>query len=533
MAMKVPRKTCRMLSLLALAVSWTISLPVAAGPEPPQALVLHTRSRVKDPQNPAEFRIQYQAARWEAAKTAIIICDMWDKHWCAAATARVAEMAPRINELISAARRQGVLIIHAPSETMDYYRDTPQRKLAQQAPKGEFPVPLKGSCRLDPQREGPLPIDDSDGGCDSPGGKSHKAWSHQIDTLRIEPGDAISDNAEIFNLLKQRGIENIIIMGVHTNMCVLGRPFGIRQMVYQGKHVVLVRDLTDAMYNPDRPPRVSHFRGTEMVVEHIEKHWCPTITSSDFLGGAALRFAGDKRPHVVFLISEDEYHADESLSAFAQVLQDRFDYCCTVVLGHSKQDLNGIEALRTADVAVLFIRRRALPQQQIDVLRSYLDAGKPLVALRTASHAFSVRGKAPADLAQWLTFDQDVLGCRYESHASNALGSEVALAPEAAAHPILAGVQPSQWHSAGSLYKSTLLDPQAKLLATASAADLSAPVAWTRSCKGARVFYTSLGHADDFAQRQFQLLLINAIHWAMDRPVPKAATDAARNPAGP
>jgi len=291
-----------------------------------QKLTLHTRSRVKDPEDVWEHKIVYQTVEWDARKTAIIICDMWDKHWCSSATARVAEMAPRMNELVAAARKKGVLIIHAPSDTMDYYKDTPQRKLAREAPKVEPKVPLRGWCGLDADRERPLPIDDADGGCDTPGDKPHKAWSRQIDTLQIEPGDAVTDSAEAYNLMQQRGIENLLIMGVHTNMCVLGRPFGIRQMVYQGKHVVLVRDMTDTMYNPQRPPRVSHFRGTEMVVEHIERYWCPTITSSDFLGGPAFRFREDKRPHIVFLISEDEYHAAETLPAFAQLLQDCFGY---------------------------------------------------------------------------------------------------------------------------------------------------------------------------------------------------------------
>jgi hypothetical protein len=76
-------------------------------------------------------------------------------------------------------------------------------------------------------------------------------------------------------------------------MCVLGRPFGIRQLVYQKMNIVLMRDLTDAMYNPKMKPHVSHFKGTELVVEHIEKHWCPTVISADLTGKSAFRFAGD------------------------------------------------------------------------------------------------------------------------------------------------------------------------------------------------------------------------------------------------
>ena len=103
--------------------------------------------------------------------------------------------------------------------------------------------------------------------------------------LEIREGDAITDSAEALYLMRQRGITNVLVMGVHINMCVLGRPFSIRQMVRQGQNVLLVRDMTDSMYNHRKPPFVPHFRGTELVVEHIEKFWCPSITSADFLGG--------------------------------------------------------------------------------------------------------------------------------------------------------------------------------------------------------------------------------------------------------
>jgi nicotinamidase-related amidase len=283
---------CTATALLLLGVG-NVVLP--ADPDPQHALVLHQRSRVENPKQSGKFDVVEKEVRWDGRKTAIVICDMWDKHWCKGATARVAEMAPRMNDVIAAARKKGVLIIHSPSGTLEAYKDTPQRKLAQAAPPVEPKVPLKGWCSLDRSREAPLPIDDSDGGCDDePKCPSGGPWKKQIDTLKIEPGDAITDSAEAYYLMQQRGIDNLILMGVHTNMCVLGRPFGIRQMVYQGKNVALVRDMTDTMYNSRRPPNVSHFRGTDLVIEHVEKHWCPTITSTDFLGGRPFRFRGDK-----------------------------------------------------------------------------------------------------------------------------------------------------------------------------------------------------------------------------------------------
>jgi hypothetical protein len=88
---------------------------------------------------------------------------------------------------------------------------------------------------------------------------------------------------EVYNLLQQLGIKNLILMGVHTNMCVLHRSFAIKAMTRWGVRCVLIRDLTDTMYNPKRPPQVPHDRGTELVVEYIERYWCPSVLSDDLL----------------------------------------------------------------------------------------------------------------------------------------------------------------------------------------------------------------------------------------------------------
>ena len=215
------------------------------------------------------------------AKTAIIITDMWDKHWCKGATRRVGLIAQKMEPLLEQARSAGILIIHAPSDTMDFYAQAPGRLLAKNAADATPPRPLTIA-------DAPLPIDDSDGGCDTPGDKSHKAWSRENEALTIAPGDVISDSgSEIYNVLQEHRIDTILYMGVHANMCILNRTFGVRQMSKWGLRCVLVRDLTDAMYNPASRPFVSHAAGTELVIEHIEKYWAPTITSDALL--AALR----------------------------------------------------------------------------------------------------------------------------------------------------------------------------------------------------------------------------------------------------
>jgi nicotinamidase-related amidase len=210
------------------------------------------------------------------AKAAIVITDMWDKHWCRGATERVDQIALRMEPLLEKARAAGILIIHAPSETMDFYAGSEGRKLAQSAPHADPP-------QTPPLHDPPLPIDDSNGGCDTPGDTEHRAWIRETPRLTIAPGDVISESGtEIYNLLRERGIDTMFYMGVHANMCILNRSFGIRQLARWGIHCILVRDLTDAMYEPSSRPFVSHAAGTELVIQYIEQHWAPTITSAQF-----------------------------------------------------------------------------------------------------------------------------------------------------------------------------------------------------------------------------------------------------------
>jgi nicotinamidase-related amidase len=265
-------------------------------------LELNLRSR---PKTADGFSVTERKASWDSKKTALIICDMWDDHWCKSAARRVGEMAAPFNDMVKNARDRGVFVIHAPSTCTKYYEGTPQRKRAQSAKFFKAPIPLATTerwgtawCWTDPKHEAVLPIDDSDMGCDCRGTKCpiREAWTRQISTIKIAEGDAITDNGqETWNLLAERGIENVILCGVHLNMCVLGRPFAIRQMVKLGKNVALMRDMTDTMYNPERPPGVSHFEGTDLMIEHVEKFWCPSFTSTDITGKPPFRFKDDAR----------------------------------------------------------------------------------------------------------------------------------------------------------------------------------------------------------------------------------------------
>lgn len=504
-------------------------LPVLTHAEnaPAKKLLLPARLRIKGDGGAKHDTVRLQTLEWDPRQTAIVVCDMWDKHWCPTATERVGEMAPRMNEVLKAARSQGVLIIHCPSDTLDFYKDTPQRKLAQQAPVVPTKVPLERWCKIVPDREGTLPIDDSDGGCDcDPQPKSHRAWSRQIATLEIMEGDAITDSAEAYYLMRQRGITNVIVMGVHTNMCVLGRPFSIRQMVNQGQNVVLMRDMTDTMYNPAKAPFVSHFTGNDYVVEHIETHWCPTITSTAFLGGSAFRFSQDKRPRVAMIIGEDEYKTETTLPAFArQALGQDFQVNYILDNPDDKHDFSAMSELAHADIALLSVRRRLLTTQQLKYFQDFVAAGKPVVGIRTATHAFSNRDDSvPAGRAAWPKIDIDLFGCDYTGHHSNGAGESnrqiVWPVAEAAQHPILAGIAPGEITMGSTLYQCLPIDPKAKVLMMGRWGDKlpQEPVAWTYTrADGGKSFYTSLGHVEDFQQPAFQTLLKNALHWAAEK----------------
>ncbi len=524
--------------LACVAVLGALAAPAASPAD--ASLRLTARTRAVQEQSGNRIRVVYTDVAWDPRTTALIICDMWDQHWCKGATARVAELAPRMNAVVAKARAAGVLIIHAPSGTVDAYGNHPARQRALAAPAAPgMPKEMGAWCTKIPSEAGAAwPIDQSDGGCDcEPKCTTGNPWRGQTAALEIHDGDAITDSgAEVWNLLQAGRREHVLVMGVHTNMCVLGRPFGLRALVAAGKKAVLVRDMTDTMYNSRARPQVNHFSGTDLVLEYIETYVCPTVTSDALVGGAPFRFAGDRRPRVVVLSAENEYGAAESFPAFArhlvltggvavEILQ-----AATDLAAPDAHHIPGMQALASADAAILFARRRALPPEELRLLKEYLGRGKPLIALRTSSHAFAARGAVKEGLAQWPEFDREVLGCTYAGHAAG--GQELRIA--SASHPILEGLQ-GPYRENETLYQSAPLAPSCTVLLTGSlvpAAGAAAtkepvpdePVAWTNTYGGAKIFYTSLGSGTaSFTKPWFRRMLVNAVFWALGSPAPEAA----------
>lgn len=244
-----------------------------------------------------------RSEKWSPKTTAFIVCDLWDKHHCLKAVRRLEEFAPRLNQVLEEARRRGAIIIHSPSDCMPAYDSHPARLRAIAVPKSaNQPQDIEHWCsRIPAEEQAVYPIDQSDGGEDDDP-VEHAKWAAELTALGRNPGmpwktqsplieidaerDFISDRGdEVWSILEQHGITNVVLTGVHTNMCVLGRPFGLRQMVRNGKNVVLMRDMTDCMYNPKRWPYVDHFTGNDLVISHVERFVCPTVTSNQVLGG--------------------------------------------------------------------------------------------------------------------------------------------------------------------------------------------------------------------------------------------------------
>lgn len=229
------------------------------------------------------------------------------------------------------------------------------------------------------------------------------------------------------------------------------------------------------------------------------------------------------KPHIVFLINEDpnNYEAHKTIPAFAEKLRTGDDFQTTVIQAEGKLPairFPGLDILSEADLLVVFFRRAALPVNQLNAIKNYLDEGKPLIGIRTANHAFAVRKKdekIPEGYQDWPEFVPEILGQENQGYGSVADGTAVAVASQAAGHSILEGI-PKKWQSPGNIYRAKLLDDGATLLLIGSSGgDNREPIAYTRTAGQSRVFYNSLGYPADFDMPQYRKLLVNGIRWAL------------------
>lgn len=250
-------------------------------------LVINIQARVQHLVERGGYRIwevSETVRECDPARTALVLCDVWDRHTCRGAEERLARLLPGIALVVERFRNAGALIVHAPSDTIDFYEGMPARERVKTVSGSVDASPPADH----PHEVPPLPIDPTDP-CDTCPDSDHPEhrtgmpypWTRQHAAIEIDQErDVVSaDGTELWKYYSARGIDQVIIAGVHTNMCILNRTFAIKQLVRWGFSPILLRDLTDCMYSPEKSPYVSHEEATGLVVGYIEKFWCATASS--------------------------------------------------------------------------------------------------------------------------------------------------------------------------------------------------------------------------------------------------------------
>jgi uncharacterized protein len=266
-----------------------------------------------------------------------------------------------------------------------------------------------------------------------------------------------------------------------------------------------------------------------------------------------------KKPHIVFVIGDEEYRSEESMPMLGRILHRELGAKISLCFpldsaGNINPNINnnivGLEALKTADLMVVFTRWRELPKHQAKMITDYAESGKPIVGFRTATHTF----KYNTDTAMFYLnndWPAKVYGQQWITHHGHFGDNETPLTSvyiKGDNTPILSGVEPFQafswlYHVDGGKWKlngdcKTFLEGKSLKSAHEKAGKLDEfpitnPVAWTKSYatksgKSARVFFTTLGHPFDFKEISMRKLALNGIYWALgyEKKIPKSGVNA-------
>jgi len=225
---------------------------------------------------------------------------------------------------------------------------------------------------------------------------------------------------------------------------------------------------------------------------------------------------------IVFLIAEREYRTDETLPSFAKErLGKKYiaRYCTAEDAGSNRHVLKNAGAIESADLLFVSVRRRAFSDKTMSMIRKHVADGKPVLGIRTASHAFALRKETlPEGHETWDEWDKEIIGGNYDGHHGGGKACRVDRFPSGPDHPILKDLK-FPFETPASLYRnSPLPDKSVPLLRGTIEGFPSEPVAWThRTPSGGKVFYTSLGHVEDFKKPAFNKLLLNAVKWALKK----------------
>jgi len=244
-----------------------------------------------------------------------------------------------------------------------------------------------------------------------------------------------------------------------------------------------------------------------------------------------------KKHLVVFVCGDHEYSGENTLPLLAEVLEKQYGFRTKVLKSfpdqNAERDIPGLDILAEADLAVFFLRWRLLPADQVAHIEAYLKSGKPIMGFRTSTHSFNYPNTDP--LVAYNGFAERAFGAppgwggpSQHTHYGHNASTDATIIADKANHPILTGVDPA-FHVRSWLYR-VLPDYPAKgtdwlLMGKAVNPDKPAvdqPIAWTweNQYKG-KVFFTTMGHPEDFSVESFQRLVVNAVHWELGLKVPQ------------
>jgi len=253
--------------------------------------------------------------------------------------------------------------------------------------------------------------------------------------------------------------------------------------------------------------------------------------------------------HIVLIAGDDEYRSEELIPQLGLILATHHGCKCTVLfavdpktgfIDPGSQNIPGLEALDKADLMVIFTRFRELPDGQMKHIVDYVESGRPIIGLRTATHAFNYTRHTDSPYARYGGnsktlpggFGRLVLGETWINHygAHNVESTRATIVPDMERHPIVRGV--GEIWGPSDVYAITKLSGDSRplllghVLVGMNPTDRinekkpPVPVAWTKTYTGtqgkaARVFTTTMGHCGDLQCENFRRLLVNACYWCM------------------
>jgi type 1 glutamine amidotransferase len=230
--------------------------------------------------------------------------------------------------------------------------------------------------------------------------------------------------------------------------------------------------------------------------------------------------SANQKKNIIFILAEREYQTEQTLPKFAkQYLTKQFvvKFCHAPQEGPQRNLLSNPSFIAKAHLLVVSVRRRAFKEETMNLIREHVSSAKPIIGLRTSSHAFDLKkSPLPNGHQMWTEWDNEIMGGNYNGHHGKNLICTVQKYPNLVSHPIISGIK-FPFETPASLYRNSPLPQKSIPLLSGKVKGFPAePIAWTHQTSfGGKVFYTSLGHVDDFKKPAFQTLLTNAIKWSL------------------